>query len=456
MKKVLVILMFFGFGLSGIAAQQAGEGSGEASQQLEEIVRPDSGGRLTLYGELYVRGWTGGKNGEMVVRGADLIEDDTFIGLLWEMTPFTGAAIELTNIFNANTPSGQDPLIYFGKAAIFSDIAGELGAKNMQAKLTVGLFWFDSDFVSRVDLMDTGDDMQHDSNTDSLNWRLDIGTKGDDVFPINFVIASDLDFGYSDDHSRTNFNNNGASGMFEIQSYGINIADVVTMDINAYYTGQFYANWNGSGDLANVVNKTQHSIGASLGTSIAVGEAMSIDLGAAAEFDMWNYGGVDARAGRKFSALDWQAGVAFIMANQFKVGLAMRQDAYNHAEYAVMNNTKAFSEFILGAAVHYLGLKEISKLTFFAGIGYSFGSLYSSALYKSAYEAGNDMYADLEGYTPGSALSADVGIGYHPTENAKMILGYHYGRFGLEAPDGAGRDFKGNWGKVYLKGAYIF
>lgn len=462
MKKVAIFLLaLFGVGLSGLYAQQyqsvdgfqVQENTKTFAQRLEEGVRTKTPSRLTFYGELYARGWIGGESLNRVVQGADASGDDSFLGMLWEFTNFTGILFEITAIPEENRPD-----LFLQKAYVFSDIAGEAGSENMVARVSLGRFDFDSDFLSLVDPMGTGDDIQHDDSSDIFNWKLEVGTKGEDVFPIIFMVASDLDFGYREPGGITDYNNKGVSGLFEVRSVGYNIADVVTLSWNAYYGGRYVANLTTS--ITESLNRTSHSIGGTIGMSIALAPGHLVDVGAGLEYDMWTYGGgaSDPRLNRNMQAMDWQAGVAYIMENQFAVALGMRQDAVNHAEYAAVTGNSALTEFILGASINYLGLKEIAKLSFYTGLGYSFGSLFESDLYKNAWNdgAGNEVYGGINNYEAGSPFSADVGMGYHPTTNASMFIGYQYGRYGVEAPDGANRDFKGNWGKFYVKGAYIW
>lgn len=470
MKKVAIFLLFV-FGVSQISAQQYANIGGEDiqennrtfSQRLEEGIRSNVPSRMTFYGELYPRGWFGGQSSTRVVQGADLKQDDSYFGLLWEFTNYTGMVFETTSV-----PEWDQPYLYIGKAYVYTDIAGEAGSENMIAKVSVGRLGFDSEFFSLVDPMGTGDDIQHDGNMDYLNWRLELGTKGENVFPIIFMLANDLDFGYQGSGMSSNsFYNKGATGLLEIRSVGYNIADVVNLSWNGYYSGRYISAMPGSTER-DTLNQTTHSVGGTLGMAIALTPGHSVDVGAGFEYDYWSYGGSPTasaigRVGRTFQALDWQAGVAYTMENMFAVALGMRQDAVSHAEYAALHGVDPLTEFILGASVHYLGLKQVAKLSFYLGLGYSFGSLFGSNLYKDAWSKGGvavygDGYFDKDGgeYIAGSPFSADVGMGYHPTSNTSLFVGYQYGRYGVEAPNGSDRDFNGNWGKVYVKGAYLW
>lgn len=431
------------------------------TERVEEGVRPKTPGRLTLYGELYVRGWLGGHNGNRYVQGADMRGSDSYFGILWEFTNFTGTVFKLKAF-----PEENGMNAYFDDAYVYSDIAGEAGSKNLVARISVGRFGFDSAFLSPVDPMNTGDDMQHDGNLDTLNWKFELGTKGD-LYPILFMIASDLDFGYRGQGASgmTKFNNRGASGMFEVRSEGFNIADVVNMSWNVYYMGRFFPDVNGTGEKhpGDVLNKTQQTVGGTAGVTITVAEGQSVQVGAGVEYNHWFYGGKAGNTNgvqiwRPVQSLDWQAGVGYTLANQFAVAVAMRQNGYSHAQYAVMQGKPALTDMHVGTSFRYLGLVEMAKISLYAGFAYGFGSAYSGDLYNKSWNSGEKMYGshDVDGYVAGNPISVDVGIGYHPVSNATISFGYNYGTWGVEAPDYAFRDVAGSWGKVYLTGAYTW
>ena len=462
-KKIILsipILLFFA--LFGAFAQA--EEDRTFSERLEEGVRSNTPSRMTFYGELYARGWYGGHKGNRFIQGADMKGDDSFIGILWEFTNHTGAVFEL-NAF----PEENGMNAYFNKAYLYTDLAGEAGAKNFMAKLSLGRFGFDSEFYSPVDPMNTGDDMQHDGNLDTLNWKLEMGTKGD-LYPLIVMLAGDLDFGYRGEGvtGMNNFNNRGVSGMVEVRSPGFTIGNT-NISWNVYYMGVFNPKvaGNAAGDKygESYVNKTQHSMGGTVGVSVGLSEGHTLKTGAALEYDMWSYGGnlngTPFNPGKTFQALDWQAGVGYVMANQFAVGLGVRQNAYQHAEYAAVTGNAPLSDMHAGLSFHYLGLKETAKISLFAGVAYAFGSLYFSDLYKKAWDGNKDgtIYDGskvLVNSIASTPLSVDVGIGYHPVSNASIILGYNYGTWGLEAPDGPLVNVPTSWGKVYVKGAYIW
>lgn len=433
------------------------------TERVEEGVRPKTPGRMTLYGELYARGWIGGHNGNRYVQGADMQGTDTYFGILWEFTNFTGTVFKL----KVNPEAGANGMnAYFDNAYIYSDIAGEAGSKNLVARISLGRFGYDSAFLSPVDPMNTGDDMQHDQNLDALNWKLELGTKGD-LYPILFMIASDLDFGYrGNGASAMNFNNRGASGMFEVRSEGFDLSDTANMSWNIYYMGRYFPRANSGeagSDTWNTLNKTQQTVGGTFGVTLAVAESQSVKFGAGVEYNNWFYGGNSAGTtglvGKTFQSIDWQAGVGYVLANLFAVGVAMRQDGYSHAQYGVMNNNgKAYTDMHAAVSFDYLGLKELAKISLYAGFAYAFGSLYQSEVYKKAWEKGGDLYNtnNINKAVAGNPISVDVGLGYHPVSNAVIYFGYNYGTWGMNSPDYAFRDVKGSWGKIYVKGAYTW
>ncbi len=471
MKKTLFLtLILMLYALTVMHAQEDDNNYKDRSfsERLEEGVRPKTPSRITFYGELYARGWIGGHRGNIYVQGADMSGSDSYLGILWEFTPFTGVVFEF-----AAYPELNGMNAYFDKAYVYSDIAGEAGSDSMVAKISIGRFSFDSAFFNPVDPMNTGDDLQHDQNLDTLNWKLELGTKGD-LYPIIFMIATDLDFGYRGagasqiDH----FNNRGASGMFEVRSEGFNIGDVANMSWNVYYMGRFFPHINSaSTHPGEVMNKTQQTIGGTLGVTIAVAEGQSVKVGGGAEYNHWFYGGKAQTGGmtdalnKSFQSIDWEAGVAYVLSDQFAVAMAMRQDGYSHAQYAEVKNKAPYTDMHAAASFHYLGLKEMAKISLYVGFAYAFGSFYQSEEYKKAwnreegngYANGNPYGVDnINDYVAGNPISVDVGMGYHPTSNASIFFGYNYGTWGLEAPDYAFRDVNGSWGKIYLKGSYVW
>ena len=432
------------------------------TERVEEGVRPKTPGRMTLYGELYARGWIGGHNGNKYVQGADMQGTDTYFGILWEFTNFTGTVFKL----KVNPEAGANGMnAYFDNAYVYSDIAGEAGSKNLVARISLGRFGYDSAFLSPVDPMNTGDDMQHDGNLDVLNWKLELGTKGD-LYPILFMIASDLDFGYrGDGASAMNFNNRGATGMFEVRSEGFDLSDTANMSWNIYYMGRYFARANSGEEGSatwNTLNKTQQTVGGTFGLTLAVAESQSVQVGAGVEYNHWFYGGNCTEnsnlPGRSFQSIDWQAGVGYTLANQFAVALGMRQDGYSHAQYATMNNQAPLTDMHAAVSFQYLGLKELAKISLYAGFAYATGTLYYSDLYKKAWNKNDKEYflGNINGYYIANPISVDVGLGYHPVSNANIYFGYNYGPWGMNAPDYAFRDVKGSWGKVYVKGAYTW
>ncbi len=461
--------------LTGTYAQTAGDALVQEderesfTQRVEEGVRPKTPGRMTLYGELYARGWFGGHNGNKYIQGADMKGTDTYFGILWEFTNFTGTVFKL----KVNPEAGDNGMnAYFDNAYLYTDIAGEAGSKDWVARVSLGRFGFDSAFLSPVDPMGTGDDIQHDGNLDVLNWKFELGTKGD-LYPILFMLAGDLDFGYrGTGFSSMNWNNRGATGMFEVRSEGVDLGDAANMSWNVYYMGRYFPNVNGSTPPAekkgeNTLNKQQHSIGGTFGIKLNLSENQNMQFGAGAEYNYWSYGGANngnngkekSLPGRSFQALDWQTGVGYTMTNLFAVGLGIRQDSYSHVQYAVMNDKAPLSDMHVGVSFQYLGLKELAKISLYAGFAYAFGTLYYSDLYKKAWTSGSGkVYSDndINGYVAGNPISMDVGMGYHPVPNASIYFGYNYGPYGVQAPSGASRDVSGSWGKVYVKGAYTW